>query len=123
MPDENKESFGDFIYKLRQGRGWTLRELAKQSGISFGRLGEIERGIDAHSGKPFVPSYMAVTRLARAFGLPPADLLRSAGHEPGAELEPEEWDLVGIFRALPKGGRQKLISVARELAAYPHQEG
>ncbi|MNS61071.1 helix-turn-helix protein [compost metagenome] len=115
MSEQKQDSFGDFVYHSRQERGWTLRELAKRSQISFGRLGEIERGVDAHSGKPFVPSYMAVIKLARAFGLPPADLLRKAGHEPGAELDPEEWELVGIFRALPPGRREELTRIASDL--------
>lgn len=115
MPDERK-SFGDQIYELRQQRGWTLREAARHAGISYGRLGEIERGVDAHSGRPFVPSYMAVIKLARAFGVPPADLLREAGFEPGAELEPEEWDLIGVFRALSPESRAELLRVATDLS-------
>ncbi len=116
MSDERR-SFGDLIYELRQKKGWTLREAANRSGLSFGRLGEIERGIDAHSGKSFVPSYMSVIRLARAFGVPPAELLREAGHEPGIELEPEEWDLIGIFRSLPPEKRQDLLRLALGLSS------
>ena len=116
MPDHRETSFGDYIYELRHGRGLSLRDLAKLSGISFGRLGEIERGVDSHSGLPFVPSYMSVTRLARALGHPPADLLRLAGHEPGVELEPEEWALVGIYRGLPEEKRRELSLFAEELA-------
>ncbi|MNL28106.1 hypothetical protein D3C87_1497370 [compost metagenome] len=60
---------------------------------------------------------MAVIRLARAFGVPPAELLREAGHEPGAELEPEEWDLIGIFRSLPPEKRRELFKLASGLSS------
>lgn len=116
MPDV-QESFAELVYNLRQARGWSLRELGERSGISYGRLGEIERGIDAHSGKPFVPSYMAVTRLARAFGYPPADLLRRAGYEPGVELEPDEWALVDLFRSMAPEKRRRLLDAAATLVS------
>lgn len=122
MPEMQDKAFGDLVYELRQARGWTLRDLAKASGISYGRLGEIERGVDSHSGKPFLPSYMAATRLARALGYPPADLLRRAGHEPGVELDPEEWGLVGIYRILAPDWRQRLLDAASTIVSEARDE-
>ncbi len=97
-----------FLYRVRETLGWSLREAAEHAGISFSRLGEIERGRDSHSGKPFVPSYVTLCRLAAAYGLPPADLLRRAGHQPGPELTTEEWRMIDAFRQLPAPRRAEL---------------
>lgn len=97
-----------FLYRVREAQGWSLREAAERAGISFSRLGEIERGRDSHSGKPFVPSYVTLCRLAAAYGLPPAELLRRAGHQPGPELTAEEWRMLDAFRQLSASRRAEL---------------
>lgn len=99
-----------YLYRVRESLGWSLREAAERAGISFSRLGEIERGRDSHSGKPFVPSYVTLCRLAAAYGLPPAELLTRAGHQPGPELTAEEWRMVDAFRRLPADRRAALAA-------------
>lgn len=98
-----------FLYRVRESLGWSLREAAERAGISFSRLGEIERGRDSHSGKPFVPSYVTLCRLSAAYGLPPAELLRRAGHKPGPELTAEEWRMLDAFRRLPPERRATTV--------------
>ena len=95
---------------MREALGWSLREAAERAGISFSRLGEIERGRDSHSGKPFVPSYVTLCRLAAAYGLPPAELLSRAGHQPGPELTNEEWRILDAVRRLPTARRAELAA-------------
>lgn len=95
---------------MREALGWSLREAAERAGISFSRLGEIERGRDSHSGKPFVPSYVTLCRLAAAYGLPPAELLSRAGHQPGPELTNEEWRILDAVRRLPTERRAELAA-------------
>ena len=99
-----------YLYRVRESLGWSLREAAERAGISFSRLGEIERGRDSHSGKPFIPSYVTLCRLAAAYGLPPADLLRRAGHQPGPELTADEWRVLDAFRRLSAERRTELAS-------------
>lgn len=107
---------------MRESLGWSLREAAEHAGISFSRLGEIERGRDSHSGKPFIPSYVTLCRLAAAYGLPPADLLRRAGHQPGPELTPEEWRMIDAFRQLAAPRRAELaMALDAECAGDGHK--
>lgn len=79
-----------------------------RAGMAHSRLDEIEKGIDSHSGKAFHASYQTVVGLAKAYGLPPDELLRRAGHEPGIELEQEEWEIVREYRLLAPEDRQAL---------------
>jgi len=111
----------NFLYRVREKLGWTLREAAERAGISFSRLGEIERGRDSHSGKPIIPSYVTLCRLAAAYGLPPADLLSRAGHKPGPELAASEWRLLDAYRRLPAPRQDELIA-ALEREAGPAAE-
>lgn len=106
-----QRTFGDFLYGLRQARGWSLREAARRAGIAFSRLGEIERGIDQHTGKPFQPSYLMVCRIAKAYDYPVDELLRMAGHDPVPELTPEEWRMLGAFRRLEHPHREAVVDI------------
>lgn len=114
---EQRDEFGVFIFHERQKRGWTLREAAKAAGISHSRLSELEAGFDTHTHKAFKPGYVQVIRLARAYDLPPEDLLALAGHRPGSELAPVEWRLVGAYRRLPSAEREELLALMEKLEA------
>lgn len=108
-------TIGERLYRLREHRGWTLREAAKRASISFSRLGEWERGQDAHSGKELRPSYQALCRLARTYDVPRDELLRLAGYEP--ELSDEEQGLLNAFRELPEESRSRLFELLTQLKA------
>lgn len=49
------------VKRLRKERGFTLRELAAKSGLTFGAIGNIERGVIDD------PMISTVIRLAKAF--------------------------------------------------------
>lgn len=110
---------GEFLKRARLERSLSQRGAAKLVGISQARVAEAERMIDGNTGKPFVPSYMLLLKFARGYGLPPDELLRMAGHEPGIELEAEEWRLIKGYRALPRPKRDHLFQVLEELLAAP----
>ncbi|HBN07505.1 MAG TPA: hypothetical protein DD435_02285 [Cyanobacteria bacterium UBA8530] len=111
MATEKSKSFSEYIYNARQGRGWSLRDAAGHVGIAHSRLDEIEKGIDGHSGKPFLPSYMTVVKIAKAYGLPPDETLEKAGYQPGIELTAEEWILIKVFRSLSRDQHSHLFEV------------
>ena len=102
------------MFRLRQTRGWSLREAASRAGIHHSRLDEIEKGTDKRSGKPLTPSYVNVVKLAKAYDLPPDELLKSAGYEPGIELKPDEWSLIREYRRLPETRRKQLLEALKE---------
>lgn len=53
--------FGERLRRLRQGGGYTLRELAKATGYSFPYLSELERGVKS-------PSREVVEKLTSVLG-------------------------------------------------------
>lgn len=65
---------GGRVQAFRTDRGWTLGDLASQSGVSRSSLSKIER--DEVS-----PTYDVIQRIARAFGIPVVELF---GQAPGA---------------------------------------
>ena len=65
-----REQLGRRIKMLRVEHGWSLKDLAKQSGISVSQLSSIERG--AH-----MPSMESLLALARALSTRPSDLLKA----------------------------------------------
>lgn len=59
---------GQRIRQTRRDKGFTLQELARETGISYQAIGQYERGERK-------PSFMQLTRLAKAFNLPVANLI------------------------------------------------
>jgi transcriptional regulator with XRE-family HTH domain len=116
MGEAHGSSLGQYLRAVRIARGWSLRVAAKQIGIAHSRVDEIERMIDARTGKPFVPSYINVVKIARAYDLPLDDLLRRAGYTPGIELAEDEWRLLGLYRQLTPGQREALFTLLKECA-------
>jgi transcriptional regulator with XRE-family HTH domain len=102
--------FGDALRRKRQERGWSLRELSRRAGVSFGRLAEIERGRDAHTDRPIAPGYHITVKVAAALGEDPLPWLALAGHRPGPELTEGEWRLVARLRNLPLSVQQDLVA-------------
>lgn len=120
MEDRSTNIFGEHVYRLRAARGWTLREAASAIGLSHSRLTEIEAGIDGHSGKPFVPAYVIVVQMAKAYGVPTAELLALAGHEPLMELASDEVELMRVYRGLDEAAKAELRFHAERLEKQRH---
>ena len=115
MAMKKNQPFGEYIYRVRQAKEWSLRDAASRIGIAHSRLDEIEKGIDSHSGKPFVPSYVTVAKIAKAYCLPPDEFFHLAGYQPGIELTDEEWELIRGFRCLSREHYPHLFEVLARL--------
>ena len=63
------ERFGANVRKARLARGWTQEDLAEKSGLATVQVSRIERGKREVRLTTF-------TRLVKALGIPPAELLR-----------------------------------------------
>lgn len=75
MPAEFRhlpKNFGRTVRKLRLEAGLSQIDLAEKADLNFNYVGSIERGEK-------LASLETVARLARAFGLTGAELLRHAG--------------------------------------------
>ena len=60
--DEATTALGARVRSLRQERGWTLKDLGREAGLSHPFLSQLERGLAR-------PSVGSVERIARAFGV------------------------------------------------------
>ena len=61
--DETTTALGARVRSLRQERGWTLKDLGREAGLSHPFLSQLERGLAR-------PSVGSVERIARALGVP-----------------------------------------------------
>ena len=61
--DEVTGALGARVRSLRQERGWTLKQLGREAGLSHPFLSQLERGLAR-------PSVGSVERIARALGVP-----------------------------------------------------
>lgn len=80
---ENSITFGDWLQGELSNRGWDQAELVRRSGISSAQISRLVTG-----GRE--PGKDAIAGIARAFRLPPEDVLRHAGILPpkNANLTP-----------------------------------
>jgi len=70
--DRLKHALGRQIRLARTERGWTLKDLSEESGVSVSQLSSIERG--AH-----LPSLESMLSVAHALGARPSDWLAASG--------------------------------------------
>jgi transcriptional regulator with XRE-family HTH domain len=68
MPGDPKVLFGRRLAALRHAKGWSLEDLAGESGISWRYISDVERGY-RNIG------LVNICRLARALGVAPSKLM------------------------------------------------
>jgi len=88
--------FGIFLRTLRMKQGKTLRQLAKDSELTFGYIAQIERGYAPS------PSIYSIARLAEALGIPQSELLAAADRKkaPNAACVAEIYEHFKLNNAL-----------------------
>lgn len=105
------------LKQLRVDRGWSLRELAEESGLSNGYISLLE------NGRVESPSATVLGKLAQALTVPLDDLLRAAGVEiaslPASANRDVDPALASAVRRLDAGAREQLLSYAKYLAGQP----
>ncbi|TWT81204.1 Helix-turn-helix domain protein [Planctomycetes bacterium CA13] len=74
-------TFGERIRKLRQAKGWTLRQLAPEVGVGFTYLSKVE---NERLDTGHYPSEALIHRLADALGADEDELLLLANKVPEA---------------------------------------
>jgi transcriptional regulator with XRE-family HTH domain len=68
QPDPDAKLFGEFMFRMRARRGWSLDDLGRHSGMHPDFLGLLERGLN-------VPSLTTILRIAETFGVPPGEIV------------------------------------------------
>jgi HTH-type transcriptional regulator, competence development regulator len=98
MKDGESGNLGDRLRRIRETKGWSLRDVEAKSGISSGHLSLIE------SGRVLQPSPSVLHRLADAYVVSYEDLMIVAGY-----LKPSD-------KAAQRGARARIaLSTLREL--------
>ena len=70
---------GQFLKKIRDDLGYSLREAAKRSGLSHSYIDAIEKGKHPKTKAPVKPSPDTLKALAKAYDYPYEELLKVAG--------------------------------------------
>jgi transcriptional regulator with XRE-family HTH domain len=102
-------------------RGWTLRQVARKSGLSHTTVVDIANGQRAN------PEIGTVTRLAKAFGADPVELCRVAGILPQRRLigegradydlgEDDDVRLIRLYRELPEDEKGFVMELVERLS-------
>lgn len=91
-------------------RGWSMRELARRSGISTAQISDVISG-NANPGVKFCQA------IAKGLGVPPTEIFRLAGHLPArsnlslADV-PRLQEFVERFARLPRQSQDRIIDAA-----------
>jgi transcriptional regulator with XRE-family HTH domain len=74
MPRERPSSLGERLRKLRESRGWSLREVAAKAKVNHGYLSQVERGDVAE------PSPSTLHKIVAGYEVPFLTLMEWAGY-------------------------------------------
>lgn len=95
-----QEAIGKRIRDMRQQRGWTLEQLAHESGLTTSYCGEVERGTrNASIG--------TVASIARALGTTLADVVAGRRLQLNGDLE-------ALLEDIPESLRESALETLRE---------
>lgn len=78
--DENTETFGEYLRKLRGNR--SLREMEKITGLSHTYLSTLEKGYDPRSKKKRNPTPEALKNISEKLDVNYMELMKKAGYLP-----------------------------------------
>jgi len=82
MTEAQARQLGQLFKRARKARKLSLREVDEQSGVSYGWLSRLERGLTG------APSPTKLTRVARVLGLAPERIDRITRGQVSSELPP-----------------------------------
>ncbi|MHB9130394.1 MAG: helix-turn-helix domain-containing protein [Armatimonadota bacterium] len=103
------DEFKAFILSELKRRKWNMARLAKESGITLSHISRIMSG-------ERTPGATTAVGIARAFRLPPEEILHLAGLAPDAHpSDTGEDELRYLYRLLDDDRRHHLLVVARAL--------
>ena len=118
MSLESVIRFWDWVREQSYNRGWSLRELERQAGFRYGRIGNAVN-------RSTTPTVDTMAGIARAFDLSLVDVQRQAGYLP-PEPPPQrirEFDrIAAILAALPDGPiRDEAMAAVEAIAESAHR--
>lgn len=108
------EALAAFIKARRTALGLSQVELAKRAGMSRGYLTNLERGVDAATGRPNRPGVDKLDGLGRALGVSTDELMRILFDKPAASVG----KLPAEMRYPPTPDEQRLIRAADDIGLH-----
>jgi len=110
MANRSPEPFGDFVRRIRNKKGFSLTDVAKQS-RRFGPSIAASYVSRLENDPTRKPTAVALRALAHGLGIPPEELLaRAAGLvEPG--IKSEELHVLSRFRELSPERRAEVMKI------------
>ena len=108
------EHLGEKLRALRQERGWSLDQASEQTGLSRAALSKIERNLMS-------PTFSALHKIARGFGLEVTELLNSGNmHTPVGRRSIRRAG-EGEIRKLPHYDLRLLLNDLKRTAFIPYE--
>lgn len=100
-------SLGEYLKKLREEKGYSLREAGRQTGIAEAYLWQLE------NGKRVIPRPEMLKKLAKGYGVPAENILKHAGYPVGPADEKKEAAskkgvLYRVYEKLSNEGKKEL---------------
>lgn len=88
MSPNTPESFGQYIKRIRETKGLTLRQLYERSGVSNSYLSQLENAGTSKGGKTISPTLEVIAKIAKGLEVPLGQFLLESG-------QLSEWDFSG----------------------------
>lgn len=80
---------GDLIKQYRNNKGLSLRDFAKQCGLSHTYISALEKNIDSRTGKPIAPTLDTIKYLSKGMNMSIEDILKILDDEQEFKLKEE----------------------------------
>jgi transcriptional regulator with XRE-family HTH domain len=109
-------SLAEFTRRQMTLLGIDAKTLSKRSGLGLSHIYQIIKGERPR------PSAGTLDAIARGFGMTPAEMAIAMGRAT-PEDDPEESELVALFRLVPTSQRQTVKQILRGLAIQPLANG
>lgn len=110
-----RSAFGKWLLNELDARRWSMRELARQTGVSESTISRIV------SGKRN-PSSALCRRMAQVLRVPPELVFREAGLLPDyTDESPRTKEALYLFRELPEDERRRILLIMRTLLEEQEQ--
>jgi transcriptional regulator with XRE-family HTH domain len=104
------KEIGRRVRALREGKGWSLRDLAGRCGLSRSSISDVERAVSES------PGIEKLAAIARGLGVGIDTLISPIGERPGSELEARADAIAREWLGLPADKRELVADFMKMIA-------
>ena len=114
----------ELMQKYREEQGLSQRQFAAKCGLSNSYVSVLERGVNPSTGKPVVPTLVALKQIADGMGMSLDTMLSIVDDMPvslkgtptPSEDDTEKQEVIDLFESLSDEQQQLALSLLRQLA-------